>query len=174
MSVLINDVFSHCSPFDNVLFPFSLSYFYIGLHFMFVFYLLNTKLAQIYPMSCLQPDDTCCFLTIHFLLVQSPSCHPSLVTGCCADLPASDQEAYMKSNIALLKVKVFSYVSNLVVSQAGKATVLNMGLSPLSSYLCYHLHCFNQILERVRRQIPVFSLPSSFQILMPKQEKMVL
>ena len=45
MSVLINDVFSHCSPFDNVLFPFSLSYFYIGFHFIFVFCLLNTKLA---------------------------------------------------------------------------------------------------------------------------------
>lgn len=95
---LLYDMFSYCSFFGNALFPFSPSYskiyiyiFYfsiflhhIFIHFIFVFYLFNIKLA--YPIPCTPRWHMVFFLTIHFLLVKSPSCHPCWLTAWCADL----------------------------------------------------------------------------------------
>ena len=91
-----------------------------------------------------------------------PFLSPLLVDSVLCRSPGSVHGVYF----TLQKVRAVSCISNLVVAQAGKAEIPIMCLSPSSSYFCYHLHCFNQILGYKMSHGNLLSLPPNFQILM--------
>lgn len=145
-------------------------------HFIFVFYLFNTKLALIYPMSCLQPGDTCCFLTIHLLLLETHAYLLNLL----AVTTAGWQALVQTSQLATKQHTESNFASEVTQSPLSKTSFhQHEKLQFLIWASFYHLPTSATTYIALTKfggcnMLHASPYSSYFQLLIPKQREMVL